>query len=634
MAVDFRYADALDLRGLDARGCANRWRKGVEDDMRATAAKLRPDAREDYTRRCQAWIAGKYDNLLRHERREVRSGEIAKLEGDMAYSASNEAIDITKQAVLFDEELARRAKVAADVAEEKSRASSGAAGSPAVKSEAVAPETERKNATMRYMAQIAATTDMGEITYDSAVEKGLFDANEGEMRKRRHRRNVLNSVVGSLVEYGKADMAEAFADALEADGAKLAKGMGYMPEELAKFRKAIAATRKRNEAARAEEERAEEGNRLRELKLVSDEALSKGTLAGLEDAIGKLNGVTAPEGSRIAVAAKAEALRLESKADRLAKAECWERLLDAAESGTEYKPERGTREAKFAPALKRSLDEQIARHNAGAWLATDKERAEARKETEAEIRSQMLSMAQASPGEFSAALAQRAMDGDITLAQYERLRREYSAFWRKEGMPQKASALVKVLKDEFYVGAEYDLDDRLGLDPKSGEFEFAKDPAGKKGERLSGETVKYKSKDDGFWSKSELTPDDQLKLMRWALKLAEMDGVETSFDPQTGERLDRPRRIDAVAEFRQLCADVKREKRVAKAKRLIAERADAFLKVTADLDVARYAAIGGIAERERTEDALRRRARAASAKRFAPKMPGVAGGGGNEGEED
>lgn len=630
MEDDFtRYDDLLGLKGEQAyEGMADKWRKAVLKDTDRRVAAMSPERRQGYRDLMEPWIQGKYENLLRHERREVRLGKLSRLERETEGRAVREAWDIAKQTE--NEETGYEAeRHLADLVLQNELIDD--AGHTARLDEI--RKTRVKDAA-RHIAQIAVTTIEGEDDFQNAVDSGLFDQAAGDAMKRNYRRKVTDSTFRTLIEGGKADMAEAFADALEADGAKLAKGMGYMPEELAKFRKAIAATRKRNEAARAEAERAEEDNRLRELKLVSDEALSKGTLAGLEDAIGKLNGVTAPEGSRIAVAAKAEALRLESKADRLAKAECWERLLDAAESGTEYKPEKGTREAKFASALKRSLDEQIARHSAGAWLATDKERTEARKETEAEIRSQMLSMAQASPGEFSAALAQRAMDGDITLAQYERLRREYNAFWRKEGMPQKASALVKVLKDEFYVGAEYDLDDRLGLDPKSGEFEFAKDPAGKKGERLSGKTVKYKSKDDGFWSKSELTPDDQLKLMRWALKLAEMDGVETSFDPQTGERLDRPRRIDAVAEFRRLCADVKREKRVAKAKRLIAERADAFLKVTADLDVARDAAIGGIAARERTEDALRGRARAASAKRFAPKMPGVAGGGGNEGEED
>lgn len=632
MAMDdnfTRYDDLLGLKGEQAyEGMADKWREAVLKDTNRRVAAMSPERRQGYRDLMEPWIQGKYENLLRHERREVRLGKLSRLERETEERAVREAWDIAKQTE--NEEMGYEAdRYIADLCLQN--------GSIDDAEHTARLDGIRKASVedaARHIAQIAATTMEGEDDFQNAVASGLFDQAAGDAMKRNYRRKVTDSTFKTLIEGGKADMAEAFADALEADDAKLAKGMGYMPEELAKLRKAIAATRKRNEAARAEEERAEEDNRLRELKLVSDEALSMGTLASLEDAIGKLNGVTAPKGSRIAVAAKAEALRLESKADRLAKAECWEKLLDAAESGIEYNPKKGTREAKFALALKRSLDEQIARHNAGAWLATDKARTEARKETEAEIRSQMLSMAQASPGEFSAALAQRAMDGDITLAQYERLRREYNAFWRKEGMPQKASALVKVLKDEFYVGAEYDLDDRLGLDPKSGEFEFAKDPAGKKGERLSGETVKYKSKDDGFWSKSELTPDDQLKLMRWALKLAEMDGVETSIDPQTGERLDRPRRIDAVAEFRQLCADVKREKRVAKAKRLIAERADAFLKVTADLDVARDAAIGGIADRERTEDALRRQARAASAKRFAPKMPGVAGGGGNEGEED
>lgn len=249
MTEDLRYSDMVELRGLAAEGCADRWRKSTERVMSEEAAKLHPDARDGFRERASAWISGKYENLKRHERREVRAGKLERLQKDNAEDANREAFDVLKQSEGVDRayaaDLARikatRAELGKDEAWEKGEAEKLAKGRA----------VDFSNLVM----QIGATSLDGGDRIAGAVAEGLIDGETGKAMERAHRRGVVATTLKTLLEGGKADQAEGFLGVLEADDAKVALELGFTPDALEQVRGKIAAVRERK-AAEAEKAKA------------------------------------------------------------------------------------------------------------------------------------------------------------------------------------------------------------------------------------------------------------------------------------------------------------------------------------------------------------------------------------------
>jgi len=270
-----------------------------------SGAKMHPDVRRNAEARITPWIRGKYENLKRHEARQVRLGKVAKLEADAAADAVREANDVAMLAMSTDEAFGEEAAEIRLEHEENLR--TGGMTDPATAKRQLDERMEyvarkREAETARLVAQVASTSQSGEDRFRNAVETGLISETEGAMRRNRYRRAVFTSVIGALLERGKADQAEAFLDVLERGGAgaadgrgeirrkdglvkdvasgelrvagdgggagaadgsvgrdgarhsqaaggTVAKECGFMPDELAKFRRGIDAARKRAEAA-------------------------------------------------------------------------------------------------------------------------------------------------------------------------------------------------------------------------------------------------------------------------------------------------------------------------------------------------------------------------------------------------
>lgn len=389
---------------------------------------------------------------------------------------------------------------------------------------------------------------------------------------------------------------------------------------------------------------AEEREYLNGLSLKAREAMATGGIGVLEKAYDAMEAETVrwPKGSRRHVVALELKKRLDAAADAEAKRSTWDALV---ESGGKADKPKAARAAKFYPALKASYDEQYAQYVAGAFAAEDAARNAERTSNEAALKARMLAAAKLDPGGFSAQLADAAEKGHISIDQYRRLRDEFAQTWRKEGMPEKAAALVDALKKEFFAGKDYDLNARLGVNPKTGKFEYGKDPATKKpfeGEDVEFETAMLvKGQEADRWTRAfnpeyaeffskdrvrlvtnTLTSAEQIQLLNWALELAQHDGEWISTDPLTGERLEKPRPLNAVQEFQNLCSSMKTRKGVNAAQETISARAEAQLNLNAAFAGADAATVAKAAKRAADETKDRKAARQMRRAPFAPKMPG------------
>ena len=417
-----------------------------------------------------------------------------------------------------------------------------------------------------------------------------------------------------------------------------------------KFNEARTAAIGRSYALWRENERKD----LEDISIKSREARASGDLETVETALAKMSEKAdlQKKGTRVHVAAVEEVTRLNAAADALARSQEWDAILNAAASGTEYMPPKGSRMEKFHKQMKASFDRQWQAYVAEGMLAEAAAVQEARKSNEAGLRAAMLVAAAVDPGGFSARLAEAAEKGHVTLDQYRRLRDEFRDVWTKEGMPQKGAALVDILKREFYPNASYDLNDRLAVNPKTGRFEYAKDPETKK--PFAGEAVELpgyrfetiESTVNPFlmndftplapqkWTdrKSEaLTSDEQLKMLDWAMELARHDGEWISTDPQTGAKLDKPRKLDATAEFQDACVRIKNVKRAESVQEMLQMRAEAMLSLRAGFAQADDAVTGAAAMREAVELKTRETLKSAKRKPFTPKKPSSAPSGTAEG---
>ena len=403
----------------------------------------------------------------------------------------------------------------------------------------------------------------------------------------------------------------------------------------------------------------EEREMIGEIANFSANALARGGIDDLEGALAEMNARAAqmPKGSRVETVALQEAKRLDKAADAEAKRLTWDAIIDHAGDKEEWKPPKGSRMAKFHKTMKESFDRQAAAYAAEGMLAEASSVNEERKANYAALRAAMLDAAAVDPGGFSARLAEAAEKGHVTLDQYRKLRDEFRDVWTKEGMAQKGAALVQILKNEFYAGKEYDLNDRLAVNPKTGRFEYAKDPDTKKpfaGEDvelpgygfrtvepepspfISGDFTPIMPKKISVSKPDKLTSDEQLKMLDWAMELAKHDGEWISTDPQTGAKLDKPRKLDAAAEFQDACSRLRSVKRVESAREMHQMRANAMLNLRAGFAQADDAVTGTAAKREAVELKTRETLKSAKRKPFAPKMPGDSRGesAASEGEED
>ena len=403
----------------------------------------------------------------------------------------------------------------------------------------------------------------------------------------------------------------------------------------------------------------EEREMIGEISNFSANALARGGIDDLEGALAEMNARAAqmPKGSRVETVALQEAKRLDKAADAEAKRLTWDAIIDHAGDKEEWKPPKGSRMAKFHKTMKESFDRQAAAYAAEGMLAEASSVNEERKANYAALRAAMLDAAAVDPGGFSARLAEAAEKGHVTLDQYRKLRDEFRDVWTKEGMAQKGAALVQILKNEFYAGKEYDLNDRLAVNPKTGRFEYVKNPDTKK--PFEGEDVEFKaqvfvpySPNDWYGWRDFLFPgdraahyetetrtitsDEQLKMLDWAMELAQHDGEWISTDPQTGAKLDKPRKLDAAAEFQDACSRLRTSKRAQSSQDLVMERANAMLNLRAGFAQADDAVTGTAAKREAVELKTRETLKSAKRKPFAPKMPGDSRGesAASEGEED
>ena len=671
-------------QGLDAEGVSSEfmetWRKKSSEIL----ARTRPESREAVRIGLGEFAQGQYANLKSYEMREVRRGKVDAITQGAEEAAVRTAWSVCGQAAAdlrarekeredaqkeYDEVARTFPRSFVDVMpdpQDKANAERWLKEAAARRDERLkqADEAFAASARNRFFEAVQGIEDAGR-QFDAGVADMLFDEREGAARKRKAARAAIGGVVGSLIEGGSLDVAERFVDSLEnekdVDGkSPVAMRYGFLPEDIGKMREAVKSARVR---AKAESERAlreAERQTLDGIELASREAMADGSLGSIEDALAKMKAEAEayPGGSRPRVAAMEWARRLDGAADAAAKRDCWDAIIDHAADGAKWNPPKGSRMAKFHKALKESFDRQAAAYAAEGILAEDAARKEERKANEAALRASMLSAAAVDPGGFSAVLADAAEKGHITLDQYRRLRDEFRDTWMQKGMPEKGAALVQILEREFYAGKDYVLNNRLAVNPKTGRFEYLKNPDTKKpfeGEDVEFETAELVSPPPSLTinplgygptgrvekrqpyidtTTRTLTSDEQLDLLGWAMELAQHDGEWISTDPQTGVRLEKPRKLDAAAEFQDACTRLKSMKRAQTARDLSFERANAMLNLRAGFAQADAATTGAAAKREASEQKARETLKTTKRRPFAPKMPGVRGGGLQPADED
>ena len=214
----------------ERKGAADEWTESAGKRLQEVADRLDPLSREKLKGRMAPWIAGRRENLMVHEMREVRRGRIAGLENDMKSSADFASLDILSQVRGEDQDWRERAGALA-AAHQK-----GAMGDDEYGKAVAGMERERQTAFARHVAQLVAETDMHESRFADAVREGLFSQEEAVARCRDTRRNTFLTTVNALLQDGRTDAADAILDALEGskygkrnDG-KTEKGSGWLGE--------------------------------------------------------------------------------------------------------------------------------------------------------------------------------------------------------------------------------------------------------------------------------------------------------------------------------------------------------------------------------------------------------------------
>lgn len=208
------YDDALELRGEAALGSADRWLKGMRTHVREQGSKLPPRLREQLELSSEPMIRGKYEDLKRHEAREVRAGRIARLERELGELSNAKMYEVLSGL-------------------------NGLSGSLA----------QRATAVRRILESICpAECDVAQ-KIDKAVADKAVSQEEAELRKLDFRRRVLDNVVKTLAVSNKGDQASALLEALETDGSALAREFGYSPYDLAVMRKALTDPSDKDEAS-------------------------------------------------------------------------------------------------------------------------------------------------------------------------------------------------------------------------------------------------------------------------------------------------------------------------------------------------------------------------------------------------
>lgn len=667
-------------QGLDADGVSSEfmetWRKKSSEIL----ARTRPESREAVRIGLGEFAQGQYANLKSYEMREVRRGKVDAITQGAEEAAVRTAWSVCGQAAADlrarEKEREDAQKEYDEVARTFPRSFVDVMPDPQDKANAErwlkeaadrrderlkqADEAFAASARNRFFEAVQGIEDAGR-QFDAGVADMLFDEREGAARKRKAARAAIGGVVGSLIEGGSLDVAERFVDSLEnekdVDGkSPVAMRYGFLPDDIGKMREAVKSARAR---AKAETERAlreAELQTLDGLALASREAVADGSLGAIEDALGRMKAEAEnqPEGSRPRVAAMEWARRLDRAADAAADRDCWDAIIDHAADGAEWKPPEGSRMARRYKRLKESFDRQRQAYMAEGMLAVDAAAAEERKANVAALRASMLEAASANPGGFTARLAEMAEKGHVTLDQYRKLRDEFRDTWMQKGMPQKAKALVDILKREFYPEAEYDLGDRLAADPKTGRFGYLKNPDTKK--PFEGEDVEYEARvlvpyDPNSWGglkdflginrathyeteKRTLTSDEQLELLNIALDLARHDGDETHIDPLTREELEKPRVINAADEFQRACTMLRKMKRAETAGDRIQRFAEGLLDVESGFGRFERGKVRTAAEREAGEAKARQSLKEQKRRPFAPKMPKIQTAQGADGEEE
>ena len=387
----------------------------------------------------------------------------------------------------------------------------------------------------------------------------------------------------------------------------------------------------------------EEREELSRLVAFSDNALARGGMDDLEAAYTDMSARAkdAPKGSRMETVALQQKKRLDMAADAEAQRLTWDAIIDHADDKEPWTPTKGGRMEKFYKPLKEAFDRQRAAYDAEGALMADAAQKESFKANEAQVKAKMMELGAMSPGLAAARLAAYAANGHITLDQYNRLKKEQEAVWSQKGMPDRAAELVRILKQEFFLGNEdYDPQNTMGVSAKTGKFEFLIDPATKKpfpGQDAEWQVESREEQDipSGFvsgavltsrgkantWRSRTLTSDEQLRLLDWGLELAKHDGEELSVHPLTNERLDKPFTLDAAAVFRDACTQLLMAKDAEAAQGLVEQRAKAMVNV-GKLEGERQSLLVDVvnaAEQERAEakSALKQTKR----KPFMPKMP-------------
>ena len=247
-------------QGTSADGITDEWTKAANERVRDVGAGLDSMTRERLKERMAPWLAGRRENLMGHQAREVRRGRIMEFENDMTATAASETNDILAQVRGEEQGWDDEKTSAAGLGEE------AAAGAD----ERIAKE--RKAVAQGHLTQLGLVAASHEERFDQAVKDGLFSPEEAAARKRAYRGNTVRTAIGALIADGRADSAEAMLDELEGNKEMLSEQCGLDAKELARFREGVRNVRARREAERKRaeaeaKEAARDAAREKEVKL-------------------------------------------------------------------------------------------------------------------------------------------------------------------------------------------------------------------------------------------------------------------------------------------------------------------------------------------------------------------------------
>lgn len=247
-------------QGTSADGITDEWTRTANERVRDVGAGLDSPTRERLKERMAPWLAGRRDNLMGHQAREVRRGRVMEFENDMAATAASETNDILSQV--------RGEEQGWD--DEKTSAAGLGAEAAAGADERIAKE--RKAFAQGHLTQLGLVAASHEARFDQAVKDGLFSPEEATARKRAYRGNTVRTALGALIADGRADSAEAMIDELEGNKEMLSEQCGLDAKELARFREGVRNVRARREAERKRaeaeaKEAARDAAREKEVKL-------------------------------------------------------------------------------------------------------------------------------------------------------------------------------------------------------------------------------------------------------------------------------------------------------------------------------------------------------------------------------